>query len=68
MALLRFAPLFVSAAAALRAAPPLVTRAQALRTAGAAAAWRRAVPPAAAFTEEDCAPAASMSRPSSTHP
>ena len=25
-------------------------------------------PPAAAFTEEDCAPAASMSRPSSTHP
>ena len=40
-------------------APPLVSRQQAVllggRAAGAAAAWRRAVLPAAAFTEEDCA-------------
>ena len=44
--------------AALRSTQ-LVSRQQAVllggRAAGAAVAWRRVVPPAAAFTEEDCA-------------
>ena len=42
--------------AALRSSPP-ISRKQAVRAVGAAAAWRRAASPAAAFTEEDCASA-----------
>lgn len=41
---------------ALRSSPP-ISRKQAVRAVGAAAAWRRAASPAAAFTEEDCASA-----------